>query len=122
MKSLVTTLLAAGMFAGASTGIAFAFGAIAVDDSYGEEPSGAGYGFATQYSSKNEASAGAVEACQSEGNSNCKVVLTFEKCGAYAASRNNYGTGTGATMAAAEKAALTDCGEGTCVAIISDCE
>ena len=87
MKRITTTLIAAGLLAIASIGIAFAIGAIAVDDSYGDEPSGVGYGFVTLYGSKQEASAGAMDACQSEGNTDCKVVLTFQKCGAYASSR-----------------------------------
>ena len=63
-----------------------------------------------------------MEACQSEGNTECKVVLKFRNCCAYAASRNNYGGGTGGTMVAAEKSAPTNCGEAECIAIVCDCE
>ena len=122
MNRTMTTLVAAGLLAAASTGMAFATGAIAVDDSYGDEPSGVGYGFVTLYGSKQEAEAGALDVCQSEGNTDCKVVLTFQNCGAYASSRNNYGVGTGRTMDAAEKSALTNCGEGDCIPVVSDCE
>jgi hypothetical protein len=121
MTRTATTLITAGFIA-ASTGLALAVGAIAVDDSYGDEPSGVGYGYVTQYGSAQQASAGAMETCASEGNTDCKVVLTFQNCGAYAASHNNYGVGTGRTMADAEKNAFADCGEAGCIAIISDCE
>lgn len=121
-RKISALLFATAMFSAASAGSALAMGAIAVDDSYGDEPSGVGYGFVTQLGSVQQASAGAMEACRSEGNTDCKVVFTFQNCGAYAASRNNYGVGTGATITAAEKNALTDCGEAGCIAIVSDCE
>ena len=122
MMPYFKTLIAVGLLTVSATGMALAIGAIAVDDSYGDEPSGVGYGFVTLYGSKQEAAAGAMEACQGEGNTECKVVLTFQNCGAYAASRNNFGVGTGGTMAAAEKSALTNCGEAECMAVVSDCE
>jgi hypothetical protein len=122
MKLYATTLIAVGLFAFAAAGSALAIGAIAVDDYYDESPMDAGYGSATGYTSKQEASINALDACRSEGPADCKVVLTFTKCGAYAASRGGYGVGTATTLDAAEKRAVTNCGEAGCVVVVSDCE
>ena len=122
MRHVTATLLTAAALGLALTGAAWSWGAIAVDDSYGEEPSGAGYGFATEFANQREAAAGAMEACQSEGNSDCKVVLTFKTCGAYAASRTDYGLGTGANLGTAEKRALAACNGSDCIVVVSDCE
>ena len=67
------------LLAVAPIGAALAIGAIAVDDYYDEDPSEAGYGIATEYLTTREASAAALDACKSEQNSDCKVVLTFKK-------------------------------------------
>jgi len=64
----------------------------------------------------------ALETCTSEGNSGCELVLTFQNCGAYAASKVVFGTGAAATQSDAEKRALTDCGDKDCKIVISDCE
>lgn len=116
------TLIAATLFTVGSISAALAVGAIAVDDYYDEDPSEAGYGIATEYRNVGEASAAALEACQSEQNSDCKVVLTFKKCGAYAASAGGYGVASANTLADAEKRALRQCGDANCVVVISDCD
>ncbi len=122
VRHLTATVLTATALALATTGAALAWGAIAVDDSYGDEPSGAGYGFATQFSSRQQANVGAMDACQNEDNDNCTIVLTFKGCGAYASSTTNYGVGTGADLATAEKRALADCLASDCIVVVSDCE
>jgi hypothetical protein len=122
MRRFAATLLTAAALGLASTAAALSWGAIAVDDSYGEEAAGAGYGFATEFGSQREAAAGAMDACQSEDNSDCKVVFTFKGCGAYAASRVNFGVGSATTLAAAEKRALADCDGPDCIVVVSDCE
>ena len=114
-------LIAATLFAISSAGSALAVGAIAVDDYYDEDPSEAGYGIATEYRTNREASAAALEACKSEQNSDCKVVLTFKKCGAYAASQGGYGVASANTLPEAEKHALRQCGDANCIVVISDC-
>ena len=116
------TLIAAAMLAIASTGSVLAVGAIAVDDYYDEDPSEAGYGIATEYRTNCEASTAALDACKSEQNSDCKVVLTFKKCGAYAASQGGYGVGSANTREAAEKRALRQCGDANCIVVVSDCD
>jgi len=115
-------LIAVGFLAIASAGSATAFGAIAVDDYYDEDPSEAGYGIATDYLTDHEASEAALDACTSAENNGCKVVLTFGKCGAYAASRAGYGVASAATLPDAEKRALRQCGNSNCMVVISDCD
>jgi hypothetical protein len=122
VRHLTASLVLAASLALASSGAAWSWGAIAVDDSYGDEPSGVGYGFATEASSRQEASTGALEVCRSEGNTECKVMLTFKTCGAYAASHTRYGTAVGATLTAAEKRALTECDGADCIIVVSGCE
>lgn len=100
-------------------GSAFAIGAIAVDDSVGDaEP---GYGLVTGEDSESAAKAGALKQCKSAGNDNCKVVVWFKSCGAYASSKKVYGYGFGASEAVAKKAALEMCGSG-CKIAVSECE
>jgi len=110
------------LLAVAPIGAALAIGAIAVDDYYDEDPSESGYGIATEYLTTREASAAALDACKSEQNSDCKVVLTFKKCGAYAASQGGYGVGSANTREAAEKRALRQCGDANCIVVVSDCD
>ena len=110
------------LLAVAPIGAALAIGAIAVDDYYDEDPSEAGYGIATEYLTTREASAAALDACKSEQNSDCKVVLTFKKCGDYAASQGGYGVGSANTREAAEKRALRQCGDANCIVVVSDCD
>ena len=101
---------------------AFGWGGIAVDDGIGTDHSDVGYGIVTKSPSRQAAATDALETCTSEGNSGCELVLTFQNCGAYAASKVVYGTGTAATQGDAEKRALTDCGDKDCRIVISDCE
>ena len=117
----VRTLIAAALLFVTSIGMALAVGAIAVDDYYDEDPTEAGYGIATDYRTAREASAEALNACMSEQNSDCKVVLTFKKCGAYAASRGGYGVAAANTLAQAEKNAMRQCRDPDCIVVASDC-
>ncbi|HVG50404.1 MAG TPA: DUF4189 domain-containing protein [Xanthobacteraceae bacterium] len=116
-----TKILLAAWLTIASTGAALAFGAIAVDDYYDEDPSEAGYGIATDYRNAREASIAAMEACKTEPTSECKVVLTFRKCGAYAASRGGYGAAASNTLKQAEQRALRQCRDPDCIVVASDC-
>ena len=99
--------------------MASAIGAIAVDDAEGDDP---GYGFVTGYDSKDEARKAALKECKNAGNDNCRLVVWFETCGAYAASEKYYGTGWGSTLAQAERKAVEDCGGKSCKVVVSDCE
>ena len=100
--------------------MAFAAGAIAVDDEQGE--SAPGYGFVTGADSRAEAGAQALKECKKQGNDSCKVVVRFDQCGAYAASSKFYGVGWGKSKTAAESMAVEKCGNGKCKVVVSDCE
>ena len=117
MKKFATLILTLGFL---FQGSAFAIGAIAVDDSVGENDPG--YGFVTGEDSEAAAKAGAMKQCKSSGNDNCKVVVWFKTCGAYASSKKYYGYGYGATKEVATKAALDMCGQNGCKVVIADCE
>lgn len=97
-----------------------AVGAIAVDDEAGDVT--AGYALVTGYDSKAAAQAAAIKECREAGNKNCKAVLWFETCGAYAADAEHYGIGFGKSIKIAESKAIEDCGGGSCKPIVSDCE
>lgn len=97
---------------------AFAFGAIAVDDRVGIEPA---YGFSTGEPSRQAAERKALQYCKPYG-SNCRVVVWFETCGAYAASKKVYGYGYGATKTKATAQALEMCGSNQCEVIVAKCQ
>jgi hypothetical protein len=59
--------------------------------------------------------------CRSTGNQNCRVVVRFNGCGAYAVSSGHFGVGTGRNRRAAERSALEGCGYG-CRVAVSECE
>lgn len=99
---------------------AHAVGAIAVDDEQGEtEP---GYGLVTGYDTADQAKTAAVKECREAGNTNCKAVMWFKTCGAYAASRTYYGIGYGDSLQLAEAKAISECGNSSCKVVVSDCE
>ena len=98
----------------------FATGAIAVDDEEGDEEPG--YGLVTGHADKAAASKAALAECKKAGNNSCKVVVWFDKCGAYAASKKYYGVGWGSTEAAASKMAKDKCGNKACEVKLVECE
>lgn len=116
----IAAALAALMLSFAFANPAYAFGAIAVDDEEGDDEPG--YGFVTGEPSADAAKAKALKECRSSGNKNCKVVVWFKQCGAYAASKKYYGYGHGATKAVATKAALEGCGNKACKVVVAECE
>ena len=116
----IAPFLAALMLSFAFANPAHAFGAIAVDDEEGDTDPG--YGFVTGEASADAAKAKALKECRSSGNKNCKVVVWFKQCGAYAASKKYYGYGHGATKAVATKAALEGCGNKACKVVVAECE
>lgn len=117
MKSLSRLLVLASLILPLG---AFAAGAIAVDDEEGDsEP---GYGIVTGAASRDEAGRQALAECKKQGNKNCKVVVRFDKCGAYASSKKNSGIGFGATEGVAKSKAMEECGTGACKIIVSECE
>ncbi len=99
---------------------AFAIGAIAIDDAVGEEEPG--FGYSSGYADQASAERRALQECRKHGNQNCKVMVWYATCGAYAASRKYYGIGWGATRKIAENMALNNCARGSCEIKVSQCE
>lgn len=116
LASMLAILLASLAFSNA----AFAYGAIAVDDEEGEDEPG--YGFVTGEESADAAKRAALKECRASGNKNCRVVVWFKQCGAYAASKKYYGYGYGATKAVAVKNALEGCSSKSCKVVVAECE
>jgi hypothetical protein len=112
-------LVVAALFSGVSS-FAFAIGAIAIDDQVGDEE--AGYGYSIGYDTKAAAQKRALSECRKHGNANCKVMVWFQECGAYASSRKHYGIGWGSTKEDAEEKALEQCNRDSCEVKVSGCE
>jgi hypothetical protein len=102
------------------SGAALAAGAIAVDDEEGTKASEVGYGIG-QGATRDAAAAAAVRECKKAGNANCKVVVRYDGCGAYAASKNYSGAGWGTSESAAKAKALEECGNSACRVVVADC-
>ncbi|OAN51346.1 hypothetical protein A6A04_16350 [Paramagnetospirillum marisnigri] len=117
-KFILTFTVVLGLTIGATPG--FAAGAIAVDDEAGAKVSEVGYGIGTG-STREEAGADAMRECKKAGNSNCKVAVRYDTCGAYAASRDYSGIGWGSSENTAKANALEACGAG-CKVVVSDCQ
>ena len=113
-------IVAAGLFAFTASH-ALATGAIAVDDQPGAKPSDAGYGIGFG-DSKDSAKQAALRKCKDAGNDSCKVMVWFEKCGAYASSFEKYGIGWGDSKDDAEAKALDVCGNDHCKVVTSECD
>ncbi|WP_102960987.1 DUF4189 domain-containing protein [Mangrovicella endophytica] len=105
-----------------ATAPALAAGAIAVADEEGLSAGEAGYGFVTGYDSRSEAADAAMQECRSQGNSDCKVAVRFDTCGAYAGNRTYFGIGWGNSEREATRKALGDCGQDSCRIVVSGCE
>jgi hypothetical protein len=115
---LAAALVAGGAFV-ASPALA-AWDSIAVDDDTGTKGGDAGYGVGTG-GSKGQAEFQAMKACKDEGNTNCKVAVSYQTCGAYASSTHHAGIGTGPSKDAASAAAMNGCGKGMCKVVVSEC-
>ena len=116
MKKIIAALFCVAFFAHTN---AFAFGAIAVDDSVGEKDPA--YGISVGEDSEAAAKKAALKFCKENGE-DCKVVGWFKTCGAYASSKKYYGYGFGATKAAATTKALEMCGQNSCKVVTAECE
>eukprot|EP01037_Dinobryon_pediforme_P013158 gene13158-13262_t len=67
---------------------------------------------------KEEAETNAQKFCESKS---CKTVISYQKCGAYAASAKHGGYGMSSTKKAAEDLAINACGSDACKVIVADC-
>lgn len=118
MKKAFSLIVVVGLFLAVTE--AFAAGAIAVDDEAGSKASDVGFGIGTG-DTREAAGSDAVAECRKAGNSNCKVAVRYDTCGAYAASREHSGIGWGSSEGAAKGNALEACGSG-CKIVVSDCQ
>jgi hypothetical protein len=118
MKGFIRALSIAASLMIASSG-AFAAGAIAVDDEQGSKASEVGFGIGVG-DTREEAGRSAMAECRKAGNSNCKVAVRYDTCGAYAASRNTSGIGWGSSEDIARNKALDACGS-ACRIVVADC-
>jgi Domain of unknown function (DUF4189) len=116
-KTLKTALAAVGLIALLSCAAMAKVDSIAVDDEPGLKAADIGYGIG-EGDTPAEAKREAFKQCHAKG---CEIAVTYEKCGAYASSRQHSGTGTGNTEEAAKRAALIDCGNDACRVAVSDC-
>lgn len=94
------------------------WGAISADEVIGEKDPYFGVGGGDI---KAEAMKNAQKFCKEAGGKNCEVLVTYQQCGAYAASKKYSGTGTGATKKVAEQKALAECNNSNCSVAASDC-
>jgi hypothetical protein len=95
------------------------WGAISIDQAVVNETSpyyGTGGGNTKELAEKS-----ADRFCVEAGGKQCKVVISYQTCGAYAASSQSSGAGTGVTKKASEDDAISHCKSGDCKIVISDC-
>jgi len=59
--------------------------------------------------------------CRQSGGRDCKVVVTYTQCAAYAASRGSGASAKGATKKDAETQAVAACKDSRCRVVVSDC-
>jgi hypothetical protein len=122
MRNVLAAAVLAAFVGLAHTSSAFAWGAIVVDHDYGEDPEDSGYVMLTQKHRTSDAAASeALLACQDNGD-HCEVVLKFQKCGAYAASKTNFGVGAAMSLKQAERRAVASCKGAGCRVVVSDCQ
>ena len=98
----------------------FAWGAIAVDLSKPDRAPEYGLGGGQNEADAKEA---AIEYCQEAAGkkADCKVVVAYQECGAYAASKKGGGYGINTTKKTAEAKAMSGCDDDSCKLVVSDC-
>lgn len=96
-----------------------AWGAIAIDVTQKtSEPSYGVGGGATEA----EASENATGFCQKTGSkAGCKIVVTYQQCGAFASNGHDAGWAKAPSKKEAEAAAVKACGQSDCAVAASDC-
>ena len=103
---------------GVTAAKADSWGAIAVDLSeMSQDPF---YGIGGGDSEK-EATDTAVKFCKEAGGKGCKLAVSYNQCGAYAASKTTGGWGRSSTKEGAEKQSIEGCKDAQCKVVVSDC-
>jgi hypothetical protein len=120
MKRWLQVLATAGLLLGATHG-ALAWGAIAIDDEDAQTARDVGYGYVTGANDEASARRGAMAECRKRNTKNCKVMLTFETCGAYAADKSHWGVAENVTESSARRSAIAYCGKATCKVAVAAC-
>lgn len=115
---LASALVMSSTFFISTSAFAAGWGAIAADEVVGEKDPYYGVGGG---GSKGEAEKNAKSFCKEAGGKKCEVLVTYQQCGAYAASKKYSGVGTAATKKAAEAKALSACNNSNCSIAASDC-
>ena len=96
-----------------------AWGAIAVDVTQKTTDPSYGVGGGR---SEAEATENAMNFCQKTGSkAGCKIVVTYEQCGAFASNGHDAGWSKAPTKEAAEAGAVKACGQSNCAVAASDC-
>ena len=117
-RCIGAAVLASSIFA-AKPALADDWGAISIDfDTTDRSPYyGVGGG-----SNENEAVRNALKFCVEAGGKDCKLAVTYQQCGAYAAKRGGGGGwGRSATKRVAEAQAMAGCNAESCRMVVSDC-
>lgn len=109
-------LLAAAI--GAGPALAGGWSAISVD--FRNDMTKTVYGIG-RGGSASEAGSAALDFCTKAGGGNCKVVVSYTNCGAFAAGTSNVGWGMAMDKGTAEANARAGCGAESCRIIVSDC-
>ena len=97
----------------------FKWGALAIDTEKAEaEPFyGVGGGDTEQQASDN-----ALSFCKEDGAKECRVLVTYQQCGALAVTgKGDFGWGMAPTKEDAEKQSLLGCKSAECKVVVSDC-
>jgi hypothetical protein len=96
----------------------FAWGAIAVDTQKPDRDPAYGIGGGDN---EDEARSNAIKFCKESGGKECKPVVAYQECGAYAASKKGGGWGMNTSKKTAEAKAMSGCDDDSCKIVVSDC-
>ena len=97
----------------------YAWGAISIDASSASASPAYGIGGGA---SESEATDNAQKFCkEAGGGKGCKVMVTYEKCGAFASNGHEAGWGKAPTKGQAEANAMQACEKKDCALVTSDC-
>lgn len=116
--ALLAVFAASIAFSHLTAAHADSWGAIAVDLTKAEKEPYYGLGGG---GSEDEAVKNAMKFCKDAGGETCKLAVTYNQCGAYAASHAHGGWGKAPTKADAEAQSISGCGDDHCKVVVSDC-
>ena len=118
-RNVMVAAFAFGLIASTSlAAVAADWSAIAVDfrDDMSRTAWGIGRG-----ESMAEAGTAAMAFCAKSGGGNCRTVVSYTNCGAFAAGKSSVGYGMADSQKMAETNALAGCGASSCKIVVSDC-